>query len=262
MKQFLDCLFGIIIVAVVIATVFLIYSTVVRHDSQPYTKVVVQVSEPVVLKDASGCDTILIEQSASTLDSLVCLLNAKSEEIDYKYELLLKARENESFLLEILASIIALIMGVLSFLGFRSIKDIEESVKEKAEKIAKEKAEKIAKDKADESTTAILERMANSKVQEIAENYYNRNYKDALIAEMKSLVNSEYIVRIEERLSLIENSLALRQEEIIEDLSEPYQACDNIVVTNLSEEDRQKMNQLTNQENDESTHTANIPKSE
>ena len=211
MKQFLDCLFGIIIVAVVIATVFLIYSTVVRHDSQPYTKVVVQVSEPVVLKDASGCDTILIEQSASTLDSLVCLLNAKSEEIDYKYELLLKARENEYFLLEILASIIALIMGVLSFLGFRSIKDIEESVKEKAEK--------IAKDKADESTTAILERMANSKVQEIAENYYNRNYKDALIAEMKSLVNSEYIVRIEERLSLIENSLALRQEEIIEDLA-------------------------------------------
>lgn len=239
MKQFLDCLFGIIIVAVVIATVILIYSTVVRHDIQPYTKVVVQVSEPVVIKDASGCDTILIEQSASTLDSLVCLLNAKSEEIDYKYELLLKARENESFLLEILASIIALIMGVLSFLGFRSIKDIEESVKEKAEK--------IAKDKADESTTAILERMANSKVQEIAENYYNRNYKDALIAEMKSLVNSEYIIRIEERLSLIENSLALRQEEIIEDLSEPHQACDNIVVTNLSEEDRRRINQLTNQ---------------
>lgn len=251
MKKFLDCLFGIIIVAVVIATFFLIYSTVVRHDSQPYTKVVVQVSEPVVFKDASGRDTILIEQSASTLDSLVCLFNAKSEEIDYKYELLLKARDNESFLLEILASIIALIMGVLSFLGFRSIKDIEESVKDKAEKIAKEKA--------DESTTAILERMANSKVQEIAENYYNGNYKDALIAEIKSLVNREYIVSIEEKLSMIENSLTLRQEEIIEDLSEPNQACDIIVDPNLSEQDRQRMNQLTNQEKDESTHTANIP---
>ena len=240
MKKFLDYLFGIIIVAVVIGIVFLIYTTVARHYIQPYTRVVVQVTEPFVLKDALGRDMVLIEQSTSTLDSLICLLNAKSEEIDYKYELLLKSRENESFLLEILASIIALIMGVLSFLGFRSIKDIEEGVKEKAEK--------IAKDKADESTTAILERMANSKVQEIAENYYNRNYKDALIAEMKGIVNSEYIVRIEEKLSLIENSLTVSQEEIIEDLSEPHQACDNIVVPNLSEEDRQRMNQLTNQE--------------
>lgn len=240
MKKFLDYSFCIIIVIVVIGTVFLIYTTVSRHDIQPYTRVVVQVTEPIVLKDALGRDLILVEQSTSILDSLVCLLNKKSAEIDYKYELLLKARENESFLLEILASIIALIMGVLSFLGFRSIKDIEESVKENAEKIAKETANK--------STTDILERIANSKVQEIAKAYYEKTYKGALIEEMKSVVSRDFIDDINDRLSRIETVEIPEQESSNDETFSTEDMSFVITASNMTEEERERMNRLTNQE--------------
>lgn len=247
--KLLDCLFSIIIFVIVICTIITVCVTVISHDSAPYTKVTVQVAKPVVQKDTLGRDVLIIEQSASTLDSLVCLLDKKSEEIDYKHELLLKARENESFLLEILAGIVAVIMGVLSFLGFRSMKEIEEQ------------AEETAKQKAEESTTSILERLANSKIQDIAKEYYENTYKGALIDEIKRAVARAYIDNIEERLSSIE-ATKVQEDQSSEESVATDELPIEINVPNFTEKERGEIVKLTNQEQDESIHTADISEAE
>lgn len=240
MRKLLDYSFAIVIVVIIIGAVFLLCSMVAHRNVEPYTKVIVQVTEPVVLKDTLGREVLLMDQSVSTLDSLVYILNSKSAEIDYKYELFIKSREKESNLIEILASIVALILGVLSFLGIRSIKDIEEEVKESAQKIAKEQA--------DASTTSILERIATTKIQEIAQKYYDTQYRDKLTEDIKKAVYRDYISAIEDKLSSKETLSEDVREENVEESPLASQESDIIVNPELSDDERLRMNRLTNNE--------------
>lgn len=91
--------------------------------------------------DSLAVETVLIENE-SQIKQLVVELDRQSQEITDKYNLLLKSQETESDFFRLVSCIAAFVVALLGFLGYRTIKDIEQ----KAQSLAGEKASQTAKD--------------------------------------------------------------------------------------------------------------------
>lgn len=91
--------------------------------------------------DSLAVNTVL-EKNESQIKQLVVELDRQSQEITDKYNLLLKSQETESDFFRLVSCIAAFVMALLGFLGYRTIKDIEE----KSKSLAEDKASETAKD--------------------------------------------------------------------------------------------------------------------
>lgn len=108
------------------------------HKSHNVREVNVELSVPM---DSLAVETVLIENE-SQIKKLVVELDRQSQEITDKYNLLLKSQETESDFFRLVSCVAAFVVALLGFLGYRTIKDIEE----KAQSLASEKASKTAED--------------------------------------------------------------------------------------------------------------------
>ena len=108
------------------------------HKSYSIREVNINLSIP---EDSLVVETILLENE-SQIKQLVVELDRQSQEITDKYNLLLKSQETESDFFRLVSCIAAFVVALLGFLGYRTIKDIEE----KAKSLAGEKASETAKD--------------------------------------------------------------------------------------------------------------------
>ena len=84
----------------------------------------------------------VISKNDSQFQNLVEELNKQSQEITDKYEILLKSEETESDFFRLISCIAAFVIALFSFLGLRTIKDIEV----KAQSLAEDKARDIARE--------------------------------------------------------------------------------------------------------------------
>ncbi len=110
----------------------------VIHKSHNVSEVNVELSIP---KDSLAIEAVLIENE-SQIKHLVDELDRQSQEITDKYNLLLKSQETESDFFRLVSCIAAFVVALLGFLGYRTIKDIEE----KAQSLAGEKASRTAEE--------------------------------------------------------------------------------------------------------------------
>ena len=108
------------------------------HKSFNVREVNVELSIPT---DSLAVETVLIENE-NQIKQLVVELDRQSQEITDKYNLLLKSQETESDFFRLVSCIAGFVVALLGFLGYRTIKDIEE----KAQSLAGEKASQTAKD--------------------------------------------------------------------------------------------------------------------
>lgn len=108
------------------------------HKSSNVREVNVELSIPT---DSSDVETVLIENE-SQIKQLVVELDRQSQEITDKYNLLLKSQEAESDFFRLVSCIAAFVVTLLGFLGYRTIKDIEQ----KAQSLAGEKASNTAEE--------------------------------------------------------------------------------------------------------------------
>ena len=98
----------------------------------------------VVLKTPNDSLDVPEDRSATTaqIELLINELNRQSKDISNKYDLLIKSQETESDFFRLVSCIAAFVVALLGFLGYRTIKDIEN----KAASIAKGKAEAASRD--------------------------------------------------------------------------------------------------------------------
>ena len=91
------------------------------------------------------CDSLAVEEilkaNESQLNVMVDQLNKQSTEITDKYNILLKSQETETDFFRLVSCIAAFIVALFGFLGYRTIKDIEN----KAQSLAADKADETAK---------------------------------------------------------------------------------------------------------------------
>lgn len=92
-------------------------------------------------QDSLTVDQVLLENT-SQMSKLIEELDKQSKEITDKYNILLKSQETETDFFRLVSCITAFIVALLGFLGYRTIKDIEE----KAQSLAAAKADETAKD--------------------------------------------------------------------------------------------------------------------
>ena len=115
-------------------TMAFLISWPIINDAHPVHEVSIQIQIPQ--------DSLAIEQVLKDNDSrmrvLVDELNNQSEEISKKYELLVKSQETESDFFRLLSCLVAFVVALLGFLGYKTIKDIEDKAKSLAETTAKE----------------------------------------------------------------------------------------------------------------------------
>ena len=95
-------------------------------------------------------DSILFDcamkENISQLNGIIDELNERNQIIDDKYELLLKSRERDSDFIRLISVIAAFIAALLGFLGYRTIKDIQERVESSAKDQAEDTAKQITEE--------------------------------------------------------------------------------------------------------------------
>lgn len=122
----------------------------------PIHKVSIELTIP---QDSIEIKQILKENDAN-IERLCLDLRKQSQEISDKYELLIKSQESETDFFKLVSCIAAFIVALLGFLGYRTIKDIEDRV----EKSAKIKAEETAKKIVEEQMAVTVEQKLNNMV--------------------------------------------------------------------------------------------------
>ncbi len=115
--------------------------------------------ELTIPRDSIEVKQILKENDAN-IERLCLDLRKQSQEISDKYELLIKSHESETDFFKLVSCIAAFIAALLGFLGYRTIKDIEDRV----EKSAKIKAEETAKKIIEEQMALTVEQKLNNMV--------------------------------------------------------------------------------------------------
>lgn len=134
------------LVKVAICTITIIFSLTMAflvlwqllNKSCNVREVSIELSVPT---DSVLVETVLAENE-NQIKRLITELDRQSQEITEKYDLLLKSQETESDFYRLVSCIAAFVVALMGFLGYRTIKDIEE----KAKSLAGEKADKTAKE--------------------------------------------------------------------------------------------------------------------
>lgn len=177
---------------------FLVFWQLWSQDS-PVHKVKIELQIP---KDSLTAEHIM-KGYASQLEMLASDLNKQSHEISDKYELLLKSKETESGFFRLAATIAAFIVTLIGFLGYRTIKDIEN----KALSIAETKAGS----KAQEYTQKHLEQEVEKQLNEIVRNSTAAQLLKEQI--MKEFISS-YVRPIENKLSTLESTSRIEDDDL------------------------------------------------
>jgi len=118
-------------------------------------------------KDSAGISKVLIANEKAT-ESLVKTINKQEEQLQERYELFLKAREDDADITRMLSSLGAFLLALFAIFGIKSYAEFKDKVEKNAEELAKQKAEEIAITKAAEVASSKADEVASAKATEVA----------------------------------------------------------------------------------------------
>lgn len=164
-------------------------------------------------------------------DSLIYVLKEQEEKLQQRYELFLKAREDDADITRMLSCLGAFILAMLGIFGIKSYKDLSENLERTAEAKANEVAEIKANEIASAKANEVAERIANTIATEVARttstttisNLVNSSVQRAISERLSNSSYTEEIVQkvydriIPEITTMVESSMHYRHDEDTED---------------------------------------------
>ena len=144
-------------------------------------------------------DSLIVEQVLKENDvqikKLIEELDRQSQEITDKYTVLLKSQETESDFFKLVSCIAAFVVALFGFLGYKTIKDIEE----KAQSVAKKQADVAA----GKYVSAHLEQEVESQLKDIVG---NTTAAKLLKEQLLNLMIPQLITPLESRITKLESA--------------------------------------------------------
>lgn len=175
----------------------------VFHRNVKVREVNISLSIP---RDSIAINQVLVDNE-SQMKKLLKELDKQSQEITDKYNILLESQETETDFFRLVSCIAAFIVALFSFLGYRTIKDIED------------KAQSLAADKADETAKDYVANHLETEVEVQLRDLVGDTTAARLLREqlMKELIPL-HITPLENRITKLESEKPEKNmEEIVED---------------------------------------------
>lgn len=145
-------------------------------------------------KDSLIVEQVLKENDAQ-ISKLIGELDKQSQEITDKYNILLKSQETESDFFRLVSCIAAFVVALFGFLGYKTIKDIEE----KAQSVAKKQADVAA----GEYVSAHLEQEVECQLKDIVG---NTTAAKLLKEQLLNQMIPQLITPLENRITKLEST--------------------------------------------------------
>lgn len=148
-------------------------------------------------------------------DSLIYVLKDQEEKLQQRYDLFLKAREDDADISRMLSCLGAFILAMLGIFGIKSYSDLSENLEGKAELKANEVASvkanevavRIATDIARSTSSETISNLINSSVQRvISERLSNGSYTEEIVQNVYDMIMPDIT-------TILESSMRNRQEE-------------------------------------------------
>lgn len=185
----------------IVCSIFIIVVAFWTYRMFLYQPTVTEVKITYVLPTDSIQNSQALRITNEATDSLANVLKEQEEKLQQRYELFLKAREDDADITRMLSCLGAFILAMLGIFGIKSYKDLSENIERKAEtkanEVASAKANEVAGTKANEIASAkaneIAERIATTIATEVA--------SSTSTATISNLVTSSVQRVISERLS-------------------------------------------------------------
>lgn len=144
-------------------------------------------------------DSLMVEnvlkENDSQINKLIGELDKQSQEITDKYNVLLRSQETESDFFRLVSCIAAFVVALIGFLGYKTIKDIEE----KAQAVAKKQADVAA----EEYVSKHLEQEVESQLKDIIG---NTTAAKLLNEQLLNQVIPQLITPLENRITKLESA--------------------------------------------------------
>lgn len=139
----------------------------------------------ITVKAADSTNVDLLTNSLA-VDNLMSIVTAKEDNLTERYEYLLEQYKTEKEIRTTFSVILGLIISLIGFLGYRSIREIKLDVKSKAEEIAAERARSTAQIIANECSTEVANMVASTEAQRTADKIAREVAKDVAASTSKA----------------------------------------------------------------------------
>jgi len=157
----------------------------------------------------------VINDNITQLNSIVEKINERNNIIDEKYNLFIKSRERDSDFFRLISVISAFIVALLGFLGYRTIKDIQDRV----ESSARDQAEKTSKQITEDVMSITVERKLNAMVSSSVAS-------ELIRAQIMEKINKEISAPLDARIEKQRETLELLSDRV-DTLSNPQTSLQN-----------------------------------
>lgn len=137
------------------------------------------------------------DQQRMVLDSISQVIARQEKELNYNYELFMKARNDDADMLKIISCIGGFLIAMLAVFGVKNIKDLKDNIYQKVTEEAKEIAQNATRKK------------LNAIVKGVVEDHMNESQsKERLVGEAVSKaidkINKDSLIQLEGRISDLE----------------------------------------------------------
>lgn len=214
MKEWLDKLAGCVLVICIIAALVVAIILTLKYPTEKQTYNI----ELTVKTDTLGS---LTKESQAMMDSVIHVVANQNRVLQGKYETMADHETDNLVMVKIGGILVTVIVSILGFFGFRSIKSIEE--------IAVNNAEGAAKKKLDDEMGAEIERVKRTLETEIVKKFdddikpkvktevvaeINERYNNDLSAKINFInINNEVINSLKNDVESLKNKFSVAQDE-------------------------------------------------
>lgn len=130
--------------------------------------------------------------SRREVDSLINITKTTLESYEHHFQTETVQKEQEDNYKSFGALLLSVIVGLGSFFGFKSFKDIKDKGEQTAKEVASEKASELAERVAEEAAKKYLA----SKLPEVVQKQFEESFKDTTINSIKESVKAELLPQI------------------------------------------------------------------
>lgn len=180
-------------------------------------------------------------------DSLISVINKHEHVIADRYEAILEDKADTQKYWSIAGVLVSIILGIASFFGFKSIKDIEHDCKETAKSIAASTATSISTTISKEKTQEYLNTNLKKEVKDASDVYFGNQEEHVSEMVKNAIANNlkDYSDKLDELTGEIEGI-----EERLDKIEQSINHDANINASAASESNEQPAASLTSGEND------------
>lgn len=183
-----------VIVAVFVAVMGIAIGRMIS-DRPQLTEIKFQVCFPTDSLTIDDC----YEQQRMVLDSLTQAIARQEKELNYNYELFMKARNDDADMLKIISCIGGFLIAMLAVFGVKNIKDMKENIYQKVTEEAKQIARKTTQNKLNAIVKGVVEDRMN-------DNQSRERIVGEAVSKAIDKINKDSLIKLEGRISDLERT--------------------------------------------------------